>query len=156
MVGSTQWFSLDGTCIASGSADHTIWNWDAGNGTCLKTLNNFEPGACLQILKNVEPSILFDAGTPGNITSTGTSNIQWICKMPQHLTYGLNSDRTWVTRNGQNVIWLPSEYCLSTFALTSSTMVIGCRSGQVLIFGFSITYSFEVSPNLVYISGSFI
>lgn len=114
-------FSPDGTSITSGSVDQTVQIWDAGNGACLQTLE-----------EDFEASTLFDAWA-------GTSNIQRTCEMPQHPTYGLNSYSTWITRNGQNVIWLPPEYRPSTFVLTSSTMVIGCRSGRVLIFGFSIT-----------------
>lgn len=57
-------FSPIGTHIASGSNDGTVRIWDAGNG------------ACLQTLENVGPSMMFDAGTLGNIAWAGTSNIQ--------------------------------------------------------------------------------
>jgi len=120
-------FLPDGTRIASGSYDNTVWIWDAGNGGCLHTLKDV--GACM----------VRDADTLGNIAWTGRSNTQRICETPQHRTYGLNSDRTWITSNGQNAIWLPSEYRPITFAVTSSTMVIACRSCRVLIFDFSIT-----------------
>jgi len=162
-------FSPDGTRVVSGSEDNTVRIWDAGNGGCLHILEGhsdsvrslvFSPdgariasgswdntvriwdtgnGGCLQTLKNVGPSMMFDASTLGNIAWTGTSNTQRICETPQHLTYCLNSNRAWITSNGQNAIWLPSEYRPSSFAFTSSTMVIGCRSGRVLIFDFSIT-----------------
>jgi len=59
------------------------------------------------------------------------------CETRRHNTFGLNSVGTWITNNGQNVIWLPSEDRPSSFALTSRTMVIGCESGRVLIFDFS-------------------
>ncbi|EYE91369.1 uncharacterized protein EURHEDRAFT_518395 [Aspergillus ruber CBS 135680] len=66
-----------------------------------------------------------------------TSITQKMCETPQHHTFGLNTDGTWIARNGQNVIWLPSEYRPRSFALTSSTMVIGCTSGRVLILDIS-------------------
>jgi len=91
----------------------------------------------MHTLEGVESSIMLDAGMLGNIAWTGASNTQRICETPQHCTYGSNIDGTWITSNGQNVIWLPPEYRPNCFALTSSTMVIGCHSGRVLIFDFS-------------------
>ncbi|KAH1598871.1 hypothetical protein KXX44_005394 [Aspergillus fumigatus] len=50
--------------------------------------------------------------------------------------YGL-SDRPWITRDGQDFIWLPPEFRPECSAVQGDTIAIGCRSGRVLIFGFA-------------------
>ncbi|EAW20787.1 NACHT and WD40 domain protein [Aspergillus fischeri NRRL 181] len=50
--------------------------------------------------------------------------------------YGL-PDRPWTTRDGQDFIWLPPEFRPECSAVQGDTVAIGCRSGQVLIFGFA-------------------
>ncbi|PKX90474.1 NACHT and WD40 domain protein [Aspergillus novofumigatus IBT 16806] len=50
--------------------------------------------------------------------------------------YGL-PDRPWITRDGQDFIWLPPEFRPECSAVQGDTVAIGCRSGQVLIFGFA-------------------
>ncbi|GIJ91799.1 hypothetical protein Asppvi_010772 [Aspergillus pseudoviridinutans] len=51
--------------------------------------------------------------------------------------YGLSPDRTWITRDGYDFIWLPAEFRPECFAVQGNTVAIGCRSGQVLIFDFT-------------------
>jgi WD40 repeat protein len=54
--------------------------------------------------------------------------------------YGLSPDRTWITRDGDDLIWLPTEFRPESgrSAVHGNTVAIGCRSGgQVLIFGFT-------------------
>ncbi|KXJ84887.1 hypothetical protein Micbo1qcDRAFT_110403, partial [Microdochium bolleyi] len=51
--------------------------------------------------------------------------------------YGLSPDGSWVTCNDQNVLWLPPEYRPGCSAVLGRTVCVGCRSGRVLVIGFS-------------------
>lgn len=54
--------------------------------------------------------------------------------------YRVSQDGTWITWNGENLLWLPSEYrpvSRQNWAACGTTLVIGCASGRVLFFGFS-------------------
>ncbi|KAK3934411.1 hypothetical protein QBC46DRAFT_273847, partial [Diplogelasinospora grovesii] len=55
--------------------------------------------------------------------------------------YGLNSNGTWITYQGQNLLWLPPEYRPSSSAVSGTGVVIGCPSGHVSFLKFS-----EVNP----------
>ncbi|KAK5654060.1 hypothetical protein OQA88_7739 [Cercophora sp. LCS_1] len=43
----------------------------------------------------------------------------------------------WITWNGRRVIYLPREYKPTASVVSGYTVAIGCKAGQVLIFGFS-------------------
>jgi WD40 repeat protein len=116
-------FSHDGTQVVSGSDDHTVKIWDASSGACLKTLEGHS---------NSVYNVAFDSNT-----ALATTTLE----EPRH-SYGLNSDQAWITYNGQNVLWLPSEYRPSCSAVMPNTIVIGCPSGRVL----TINFSFNKSP----------
>jgi WD40 repeat protein len=54
--------------------------------------------------------------------------------------YGINSDRSWITFEGQDLLWLPPEYRPANpdlFAMSGNTAAIGCFSGHVMILKFS-------------------
>jgi hypothetical protein len=136
-------FSHDGTLVVSGSWDKTVKIWDAGSGACLKTLkvgqtvyNIAFDTTCSYLLTN-RSTISWDISSNSNILLAATA-----LEEPWHHGYGLNADQAWITWNGQNVLWLLSEYRPSCLAVAPSTIVIGCLSGWVII----INFLFNKSP----------
>ncbi|KAL6410125.1 hypothetical protein AUP68_06536 [Ilyonectria robusta] len=51
--------------------------------------------------------------------------------------YGISADGAWITYQGRNLLWLPSEYRLHRSAIAVSTVALGCSSGRVLLFRFT-------------------
>jgi len=149
-------FSADGQRLASASDDKTVKIWDRATGQCLQTVDvgpsmtnlSFAPdGSYLPtevgVIK-VESSPRLQVITAGsvNITAaTATAATVEDHTFERHGAkqdgYSLSLDRSWITRNGQNVLWLPPEYRAQCSAVLGRTVCIGCRSGRVLFFGFS-------------------
>lgn len=67
---------------------------------------------------------------------------------PRYEGYSISSDTTWIRWNSEKVLWLPPEYrpaCSAVNASNSkSLLAVGCPSGRVLIFQFSIENTLEV------------
>lgn len=140
-VSSVTW-SHDAARLASASWDHTVKIWEAATGRCVSTLEIGRTATYLQFDKarpnrlhtnvgtfDVRPTVpptVVTAAFPEESTST-----------PQPLGFGLNSNRTWITYKGQNLLWLPPEYRRSSSAISGTGVAIGCRSGRVLLLRFS-------------------
>ena len=57
---------------------------------------------------------------------------------PRQHVYGLSFDNAWITRNSENLVYLPTEYLARVSAVAASTVAIGCQSGRVLIVNFPV------------------
>jgi hypothetical protein len=68
-----------------------------------------------------------------------STSIQTLPQKPRYTGYSISSDGLWITWNSKNLLWLPldSRPVCSDVAQSASIVTIGCRTGQVLIFGFS-------------------
>ncbi|KAH7012389.1 vegetative incompatibility protein HET-E-1 [Macrophomina phaseolina] len=126
-------FSHDSTWLASASADGTVKIWDAGSGACLQTL------AIGEILYHLS----FDSTgsylhTEIGPIAIGKSEVWDVTNImePDCLHYqgvGVSLDRMWITYNGRNVLWVPSEYRAGRTSVCGEKVGVGAGSGRVWI-----------------------
>ena len=121
-------FAPDGQQLASGADDHTVRLWDASTGKCLQMLE----GDTFNVSFSPHSSNLFtDFGTLDVRQTLRSGHTQWIgC--------GIESERTWITRDGNNLLWLPPEYRPVRSAVKENCVGIGCGSGAVYVFNFRL------------------
>jgi WD40 repeat protein len=158
-------FSHDSTRLASASYDRTVKIWDASSGACLQTLEGHSgevtsvafshdstrlasvsddrtvkiwdasSGACLQTLE----------GYSGYVNSAELASIlallypdKTVTKLQQPVFQGasISSDKTWISDNAQNLLWLPTEYRPVCSAVSGRCVGIGTGSGKVWLCRF--------------------
>ncbi|KAK4032874.1 WD40-repeat-containing domain protein [Parachaetomium inaequale] len=151
-VTSVAW-SPDAARLASASDDDTVKIWDATTGQCIATLEGHSDEvnsvAChiprsLQSDTSLSYRLHTDIGTfdlPAALPSKAldvTSAIH-IPSPPslQYIRYGLNSNGTWITYRGENILWLPPEYRPRSSAISGTALALGCSSGRVWTVVFS-------------------
>jgi WD40 repeat protein len=114
-------FSHDSARLASASDDRTVKIWDAHSGACLQTLEGysdaFGSADLVSILVSLHPDET--AIEPQQPVSRGAA---------------ISLNRTWVSNNAQNMVWLPREYRPDTpacSAVSGRCVGIGTGSGKV-------------------------
>ncbi|KAM7210635.1 hypothetical protein V8F06_013974, partial [Rhypophila decipiens] len=108
-------FSPDGQRVVSGSHDGTVKIWDAASGSCLQTFEGH---------KHWVQSVAF---SPDGQHVPSDSRDQWDTVLGS----------SWITCNGQNMLWLPHEYRSTCRAVLGQKTLIGCSSGRIFIITFS-------------------
>lgn len=156
-------FLADGRYVASGSGNKTIKIWDMTTGKELQTLK----GHSRRVL-----SVAFSADSRYVHTKTGLiklsveqSTIVAQILSPDsdpaqdqdqrrpiaNVSWGLSTDRCWITWNEHNILWLPSEYQPLTSAvwhyappstspqalLTDAAIALGNGLRRVVVFRMS-------------------
>ncbi|KAJ6086505.1 hypothetical protein N7467_005419 [Penicillium canescens] len=83
-----------------------------------------------QMMRPSESGIRPPARSTGPVTSTPDCST-----LPEQLGYGLNDDYSWITYNGANLLWLPTDYRptnSSLFAMSITNLAIACSSGLII------------------------
>jgi WD40 repeat protein len=137
-VNSVAW-SHDATRLASASFDRTVRIWDPATGQCVSTLETGHIPNRLQFHDSNSDLLVTEIGTfnlprATNLALGSASNDR---SSLVAVGYGLSSNNTWITYEGENLLWLPSEYRPSSSAISGTAVSIGCFTGRILIFMFS-------------------
>ncbi|KAK3363988.1 beta transducin-like protein HET-E2C [Lasiosphaeria hispida] len=127
-------FSPDGQRLASGSYDKTIKIWDLTSGQYLQTFNIGTSVAHI-LFDHTGCYLITNAGRIEVATAT-TENAIRLDDLVK-VGYSLGQDKSWITCNGKNVLWLSPEYRPKCFAVQGLMISIGCSSGRVITIGFS-------------------
>ena len=111
-------FSHDSTRLASASFDRTVKIWDASSGACLQTLEGYSG-----YVKSAELASILASLHPDKT----------VTKLQQPVFQGaaISSDKTWISDNAQNLLWLPTEYRPACSAVSGRCVGIGTGSGKV-------------------------
>lgn len=56
----------------------------------------------------------------------------------QRLGYGISSDRTWILKDDQKILWIPEKYRPCKSAMSGSTLLLGSKLGRVQRITFSM------------------
>ncbi|KAL5611102.1 hypothetical protein FOBRF1_007219 [Fusarium oxysporum] len=136
-VRSLAW-SHDTARLASAGKDKTIKIWDAATGRCISTLDIGQVIHHLQFDKFVSHRLHTDVGTfdvrpTTSFTVLAATSPSHSTSLPQRIGYGLSDNGTWITYEGQNLLWLSPEYRPLSSAVSGTVVAIGCPSGRVLI-----------------------
>jgi hypothetical protein len=132
-------FSNDRQRLATGSADNTVKIWDATSGACLQTLSvgraihdcSFDPTSESRLFTN-NGVLNLDMPTSAVKPFVDQASLR-------HSSFDDHSasvDGVWIMKGGQRVLWLPPECRPVESAVAGTRIVLGCRSGRVLIIGF--------------------
>ncbi|KAK4106781.1 hypothetical protein N658DRAFT_413993, partial [Parathielavia hyrcaniae] len=124
--------------LASASEDKTVKIWDPATGQCVSTLNI-----------QVNDLQFHESNSNFLRTNLGTFDLQAAAiatvfgpapndrSSPIAVGYSLSSNRAWITYQGENLLWPPSEYRPSSSAISGTVVSIGCSSGRILFFTFA-------------------
>ncbi|KAJ9481382.1 hypothetical protein VN97_g12098 [Penicillium thymicola] len=126
-------WSQDGSQLASVDDAHTVRIWDPTTGQCTFPVSS--PGSVQWdkvSLNHLHTSIgKFDLGF---IFAVRSAPHNWT--LPDQYGYGLNDDKSWITYNGVNLLWLPAEYrptYSSLFAISATNLAIACPSRIIFL-----------------------
>lgn len=125
-------FSHDSRLLAAMSSGGTARIWHMDTGECVQY---FHVGRYTRML-------FFGKDSRQLITSRGAFMLQGIPPMrrglldsvecsirAQETPYSVGEDGSWVELNGQKLLWLPVDYRPTRWAVSKSTIVLGCKSG---------------------------
>ncbi|WPJ67032.1 hypothetical protein SMAC4_14111 [Sordaria macrospora] len=128
-------FSPDGQRLASGSGDNTIKIWNPASGSCLQTLEGHDTMMTYISFDYTNRYLLTNVGRINIVTETTESQV--LLDNQDSYSYGLGQEGSWITCNGQNVLWLPPNYRPFHFDVQKRMISIGTMSGLVWFIGFS-------------------
>ncbi|KAK0764406.1 hypothetical protein N5P37_003807, partial [Trichoderma harzianum] len=124
-------FSHDSSLIASSSQRGIIQLWRTNTGECVHKFHTHRRDG-LDYLSFTPDGLHLVTRFGALMTLRGEQIIRFD-------GFGFNEDYSWITWNGVNLIWIPTEYrpALDCSVVSKGTLAVGCNSGRVWFMKFS-------------------
>ncbi|EXA28958.1 hypothetical protein FOVG_19473 [Fusarium oxysporum f. sp. pisi HDV247] len=130
-------FSHDSKKVASASHDYTVRVWNAETEICEDVISLDGYARVLSFTPD-ERGIVTDRGVV-ILTGVSRSSVEPSTLLqPLEAPMLICKDGTWISIAGAELLWLPPECRNGKVATAGNTVVIGCRSGRVVLLGISL------------------
>ncbi|KAL8296176.1 hypothetical protein RB600_001591 [Gaeumannomyces tritici] len=126
-------FSADGQKLASASYDNTVKLWDAATGACVTTFEGHSDTVSFDATGSYLHTD-FGAKLLSKQPAAGAAALQAHLQREDFEGIGISADQAWITWNGQNLLWLPTEYRPQRSAIAGCTIALVSPSRRVLFF----------------------
>ncbi|KAL8396650.1 hypothetical protein RB594_003638 [Gaeumannomyces avenae] len=126
-------FSADGQKLASASYDNTVKLWDAATGACVTTFEGHSDTVSFDATGSYLHTD-FGAKLLSKQPAAGAAALQAHLQREDFEGIGISADQAWITWNGQNLLWLPTEYRPQRSAIAGCTVALVSPSRRVLFF----------------------
>ncbi|KAI0857364.1 quinon protein alcohol dehydrogenase-like superfamily [Xylaria cubensis] len=150
-------FSADSSLVAVAWNINEIYVWSISTAQCLQTLD-IKPFRVSRLsfdkrnqflLSNIGTLRLLGEQLPNSMNeSTSVTSDSTLDQLPVRgslwhdyrelcFSYGLSTDKCWITSNGENLLWLPPDFRPEIFDVSGSHIAISTEAGTLVIIGFS-------------------
>ncbi|KAF2827736.1 WD40 repeat-like protein [Ophiobolus disseminans] len=126
-------FSPNGMRLTSGSYDKTVKVWDMQSGRCLQTLEGHGRPVSSVAFSLHGTHLITDQGNDRLKASIASTSSNTDMDFEYNVDHDVRLSDSWVSRDGQDILWIPQEYHHSISAIRNNKVAIGTHSGLVYV-----------------------